>query len=127
MNKSKGLYSFMLEFLTMLLVFAIIAIICIQIFVKGKILSESAINENMAYVTMQNYSEMMRNYHGENLQSYLDADETMGNIATLYLDAESKLLIKVNGETSYLNYFTNDQLILSLEVVSKGSGISDEK
>ena len=127
-----GIYGFIIEYLIMILVLTIIAIVSMQIFVKGKVFSENAIVKNDALVNVENYSEKMQNYNGEALSSYLNTVNVINNVATIYIKDDDvnnsstiiKLIIKVNNDNYYssnLAYYSDDTLILSLDVISKGS------
>ena len=103
-NNKKSIYVFLLEFVVITLVFALVSVVSVTMFSKGKILSDEAIGYNDGLIMTENIAEKMKKYDGENLNTFLD-DYPQSND-----DYQIEVSVESNG-THYRIYNTNIKYI----------------
>ena len=108
--KKSGMYNFLIELLIVIVFFALSMIVVVNIFNKGDVLGDKTRVLNEAHSTYISVIEKMKEYDGEELDTYLkDYD-----LDKYYIE------VNVKDNISEVMVIYNDEVLSSVKVMSMG-------
>ena len=108
--KKSGMYNFLIELLIVIVFFALSMIVVVNIFNKGDVLGDKTRVLNEAHSTYISFIEKMKEYDGEELDTYLkDYD-----LDKYYIE------VNVKDNISEVMVIYNDEVLSSVKVMSVG-------
>ncbi|MGN1054694.1 MAG: hypothetical protein ACI4P1_05400 [Erysipelotrichaceae bacterium] len=108
--KKSGMYNFLIELLIVIVFFALSMIVVVNIFNKGDVLGDKTRVLNEAHSTYISVIEKMKEYDGEELDTYLkDYD-----LDKYYIE------VNVKDNISEVMVIYNDEVLSSVKVMSVG-------
>ena len=122
MNEKRSVYGFLTEFLVMIFVFALVSVVSVTMFARGKNLSEEAIAYNEGLLASENVAERLKGYNGEDIGDYLSSYPLEG--------AEYRIEVSISTTEGIKRLYTSvvccynmksDKLLMEFEVSSIGS------
>jgi hypothetical protein len=122
MKDKKAIYGFLIEFIIMIFVFALVSTVSVTLFSKSKKLSDQAIAYNDGLLMVENIAEKMKSYNGESLDNFLSEyqiDEKDYNIEIEVKSVKNKYTLYLS-QITYINKKTENVLI-QLNISSIGS------